>query len=214
MNQQRSQNWFDQRKGRFTASEIHRLLSVQGLGQTGLGYAFEKATEIVFGRNEDTIETVDMRRGIELESRAFAKFSYLVALDFVDVKESFFFPWGDNAGASPDGLVGRDECLEIKCPKPLKLFNLIKDGEKAIDPEYIDQMQMQMMCTNSKRCNFFNFIIYNGVEIWHNIIVDRDESRISLIKQRIEQATYHRDIFVNKLIERKQFDLNSEVDLI
>lgn len=50
---QRSEDWFEARKGRFTASDIHKLLGVRGLGQTGESYIFEKAVEEVFGLDEE-----------------------------------------------------------------------------------------------------------------------------------------------------------------
>ena len=42
---QRSEEWFKQREGRATASEIHKLMGIKGLGETGKTYAFEKAIE-------------------------------------------------------------------------------------------------------------------------------------------------------------------------
>ena len=59
---------------------------------------------------------------------AFRKFSEIKELDFTEVKEAYFMPFGDNAGASPDGLVGEGENLEIKCPRPNKFFKLVSKG--------------------------------------------------------------------------------------
>ena len=200
---QRSDEWFEQRRGRFTASRISDLLGVKGLGKTGETYAFEKATEIVFGIEKDEIVSWDIKRGVELEPYAFEKFKELN--EFENIQESMFFPYEDNAGASPDGLVGFDSILEIKCPRPKKFFRLIADGIKAIDSNYVDQMQMQMMCTNSQRCYFFNYIEWDDQVFHHTLIVDRDEERINLIKDRIREAVVLRDEFVQYLITNKQF---------
>lgn len=206
MEKQRSKEWFDSRKGRFTASRISELLGVKGLGLTGENYAFEKAVELVYGidENEDFI-SYDMKRGVELEPLAFRKFKELKELDFIEVKESYFFPLGDDAGASPDGLVGEDAILEIKAPRPNKFFKLVAKGIDAIDSMYIDQMQMQMLCSNSVKCYFFNYIIFNGIEMWHEIEVNRDEKRIELIKERLKEATLLRNDFVEYLTNNKQF---------
>jgi putative phage-type endonuclease len=201
--EQRSNEWFNQRLGRFTASRISDLLGVKGLGLTGESYAFKLATEIVFGREQDQLETWDMKRGNELEPVAFELFKSLH--EFENIQESKFFPYGDNAGASPDGLVGLDAILEIKCPRSEKFFKLVAEGEKAIDKGYVAQMQMQMMCTNSQRAYFFNYIEYNGVPMYHEIIVERDEKMINLIKERIEEATVIRDEYVQYLLNNKQF---------
>lgn len=204
--EQRSKEWFEARKGRFTASRISELLGVKGLGLTGENYAFEKAVELVYGLDEeDSFESFDMKRGIELEPIAFRKFKEIKDLDFIEVKDAYFMPFGENAGASPDGLVGEDESLEIKCPRAYKFFKLVSKGYEAIDKTYIDQMQMQMLCSNSSKTHFFNYIIFNGAEMWHTIEVLRDEKRIELIKDRIIEASKLRDEYVEYLIKNQQF---------
>lgn len=203
---QRSEEWFDARKGRFTASNIHKLLGVKGLGETGKSYIFEKAIEQVFGLDEeDNFTSFDMQRGITLEPLAFRKFKELKELEFIEVQEATFFSYGLDAGASPDGLVGSNEILEIKCPRPTKFFNLVAKGIEAIDKEYISQMQMQMLCTNSVKAYFFNYILFNGVEMWHEIEVQRDEKMIELIKDRIIEATELKKDYICKLNNNKQF---------
>lgn len=203
---QRSKEWFAVREGRFTASRIGELLGIKGLGLTGENYAFEKACELVYGIDEEeNFETFDMKRGTELEPIAFRKFKELKEYDFFDVREATFFPLGESAGASPDGLVNDDAILEIKCPRSTKFFKLVAQGKDAIDKTYLDQMQMQILCTNSERCHFFNYIIFKGKEMWHEIIVERDNERIELIKKRIEEATILRDKFVSYLTSNQQF---------
>lgn len=204
--EQRTKEWYDCRRGRFTASEIHKIMGIKGLNATGKTYAFQKAVEIVFGLSEEEeFISFDMQRGINLEPLAFRKFQEIKAFEFLTIEKAFFFPYGDNAGASPEALVGKDGILEIKCPRPEKFFYLVAHGEKAIDKEYTDQMQMQMLCTNSTHCYFFNYIIFNGVEMWHEIIVKRDEKHIELIDKRINEAVIERDKYVEILKEKKQF---------
>lgn len=203
MNQQRSKEWFDERLGRFTASEIHKLLGIQGLGETGKTYCFEKAVELAFGKEEETgFVSEDIRRGIELEPLAFNKFKELKTLEFLDVKESFFFPYKDYAGASPDGLIDSNAVLEIKCPRHLKFLNLVVKGSSAIDKSYISQMQMQMLCSNSEKAYFFNYIVWKGKEYWNELIIERDEIHIDLIKSRMNEAKEVRDQFVNDITKK------------
>jgi len=197
---QRDNEWFDARSGRFTGSEIHKLMGVKGLGETGKTYIFEKACEIVFGRDtEEQFVTFDMKRGIELEPIAFKKFADDKSYQFIDVEPCDFFPYKDYAGASPDGLVGKDAVLEIKCPRPQKLFKLMYFGAEAIDKEYYWQMQMEMLCTNSVRCHFYNYAVYNGQEYAHEIVLDRNDADIELLKARMNEAVEIRDNMVNDL---------------
>lgn len=206
MSEQRSNEWHKQRLGRFTASEVHALMGVKGLGDTGITLARKKAQEIVFGRDENwNVETWDMKRGIEQEKIAFEIFKHNKALDFILVQEAKFFPYKDYSGASPDGLVGNDAVLEIKCPRPEKFFELIEKGFEAIDKKYIYQMQLQMKCTNSKQCHFFNYLEWNDEQLTHEIIVPYDESIANLIIERIKLAVKERDEIVKTLIEKCQF---------
>ena len=203
---QRSEEWFDIRLGKFTASEIHKLMGIQGLGKVGETYCFEKACELVYGKDdEENFISYDMQRGVTLEPMAFRKFVELKAMEFVEVKECTFFPYSKDSGASPDGVVGNDAILEIKCPRSTKFFNLVAIGESAIDKEYFHQMQFQMLCSNSIRAHFFNYIIFKGTEMWHEIEVNRCEKTIEIMKKRIEEAVILRNQFVEYLTKNQQF---------
>ena len=169
-------------------------------------YVIDKAIEQLYGEMEETFTSYDMQRGIDQEPLAFAKFKELKALEFIDVQECVFFPFGEHAGASPDGLVGTDAILEIKCPKRNKFFKLVANGESEIDNNYIAQMQHQMLCTNSNRAYFFNYLIENGKEYWHEIIIERDEVMIELIKERIKLATEIKLNYISKLKLNKQYE--------
>lgn len=204
--EQRSPEWFEARKGRFTGSEINKLMGVKALGKTGESYAFKKAYETVFGIDQDkNVVTWEMQRGIDLEPVAFAKFKEIKELEFIEVEETSFFAKGDNIGASPDGLVGKDAILEIKCPGHEKFFNLVAFGESVIDKSYIDQMQCEMYCTNSKQAHFFNYIIYKGEPMWHEIIIQRDEAIIEKMLNRVDEAVVLRDEYIVQLNNNKQF---------
>jgi len=203
--EQRSNEWYKERLGKFTASEIYKLMGQKGLGKTGESYCFEKACEIVYGIDEENnLETFDMKRGILLEPLAFRKFEELKYEEFIDVIKCSFFKFCDNSGASPDGLVGSNGILEIKCPQSNKFFGIVKDGINAIDDKYIFQMQMQMLATKRDEAYFFNYIVFNSKEMYHEIVVKRDEKIIDTMKERIEQAIKIRNEYINQLKEKQQ----------
>jgi putative phage-type endonuclease len=197
-NTQRSNEWFKERYGKFTASEIHKLLGVRGLGETGKTYAIEKAIEQLYGQVEDSYRGADMARGVELEPHAFKKFQEM----HPEATESFMFPYGSHAGASPDGVVGKDAILEIKCPRATKFFKIVAD--ENIDKEYYAQMQMQMLCSNSDKAYFFNYCIIDGEEFHHTIEVKRDEEMIALIKERLEEAIAIKEAYIEKINSKLQ----------
>ena len=199
MEQQRSDIWFEQRGGRFTASVAADLIA-DGRAKESIGESFytlckRVANERFFGVDTSwNVESWDMKRGIETEPEAFELLASLMRTGKVFQGERHiletcaFFPYGENAGASPDGIVlDSDIVAEIKCPRPEKVFELIKQNSvNAIDKKHYAQMQMQMLCTNSNRCIYFVYCVYKDKPVYHWIIVDRDESLIEKIKTRIE----------------------------
>ena len=202
-NEQRSENWKIERYGKFSASEIIKLLGVRGLGKTGKTYAIEKAIEELYGEMEENFVSFDMQRGIELEPLAFSKFKELKELEFLEVTNCGFFKFNEHAGASPDGLVSDDAVLEIKCPKSTTFFELVATNE--VDKKYYAQMQMQMLCTNRNKAYFFNYLIHEGTEYHHEIIVERDEVMIELIKLRLAEAIEIKKEYINKINTNKQW---------
>lgn len=201
--EQRSEEWRKGRHGKFTASEVHKLMGIKGLGETGKSYAIEKAIEELYGDMEENLISYDMQKGIELEPLAFAKFKELKDLDFIEVLNCSFFKIDEHSGTSPDGIVGENDVLEIKCPKSNTFFKLVADGE--VDKKYFYQMQMQMMSTGGKQAHFFNYLIHDGEEFYHEIIVPRCEKTIELMRERIKEAVIIKLEYITKINNNKQF---------
>lgn len=201
---QRSEAWYEERRGKFTSSRINELMGVKGLGKTGETYAFEMACDIVMGLDpDDDYQSFDMQRGVELEPYAFEHFKQSVAEDFLSVETTGFITINEYTGGSPDGIVGGIDPLEIKVPKRNKFLRLVVDN--CIDQCYIDQMQHQMWGLKSEKAYFYNYIVFKGVEYGHKILLPRDEQRIDLMKVRIKEAIGLREEFVNQLIKNKQW---------
>jgi putative phage-type endonuclease len=194
---QRSDEWFEQRRGRFTASEIGSLMAVRGLGAGANTYCLQKAIEHCYDIEEDNYVSDDMKRGVEQEPLAFSKFKEIMQQKFIDVTEAEFEAFGEHAGASPDGLVGDYGVLEIKCPRPFAFFKIVADGE--IDNAHNLQMQMQMLCTGRSVAYYFNYIIINAVEYWHTIEVQRDDELCELLEKRINEAIIIKVDYINKI---------------
>lgn len=200
---QRSDEWHAKRNGKFTASEIYKLMGVKGLGDTGKSYAIDKAIEELFGDVEDRFISYDMQVGIEIEPLAFIKFSEIMGLNFINVENCGFFNFCENSGASPDGLTSDGAIVEIKCPKASTFFKLVANNE--INPNYYYQMQMQMMATKRNKGYFFNYIIIEGTEYWHMIEVKKDDDVFEKIAKRIPEAVLIKNQYVNKINQNKQF---------
>lgn len=205
---QRTKEWFKVREGRFTASKINRLLGKESLSRTKQSidtYAFEKAIETVYGREEDTYISEDMQRGINQEPLAFNLFKEIKSYEFLEVKEVGFYKLGKHAGASPDGNVSNNSNLEIKCPRRNKFFKLVANGINEVDKDYIAQMQMQMLCTKTEKSYFLNYYLENNIQYWHEIIIERDETMIDLIEKRIDIATEIKLEYIEKINKNAQW---------
>jgi len=201
---QRSSEWFEARLGKFTSSCISQLMGVKGLGKTGETYAFSRAVELFVGKDqEDSFVSYDMQRGIDLEPMAHKKLTSLLAEEFIETYECGFIALGENTGGSPDALYGDYGVIDYKCPKPDKFFRIVV--ENSIDQEYIDQLQHQMYVSGRSEAISFQYCIYNSVEYWHKLIIERDQKRIDLMASRIDEAVIIRDNFLIALNERKQW---------
>jgi len=197
---QRTSEWLQQRLGKFTASTATSILGTPGAMQTE---AMEKAIESFSGIIEDGFCSYDMQIGIDREPFAFKKFAALNP--FFNVTECGFFTFGEHCGASPDGLVNDDAILEIKCPKKETFFKLVATQE--IDKKHLAQIQVQLLATNRQRAYYFNYYIFDGVEYWHTITVERDEVFIANYLNKLADAIVYKTVYIELLKTNQQWPL-------
>tara|TARA_R110000822_G_scaffold303522_3_gene428245 strand:- start:426 stop:1052 length:627 start_codon:yes stop_codon:yes gene_type:complete len=154
--EQGSTEWLSLRLGKITASRVKDVLT-KGRGtspsKTAESYMMELIAEILTGNSKPFFENDAMRWGTETEPQARAM--YAVNNDFVDVKEVAFVEHNEQVGISPDGLVGDDGLLEIKCPNTTtQLKRALSDDYSA---DYKAQIQMQLWVTEREWCDFLSF---------------------------------------------------------
>ncbi|MGF6149024.1 lambda exonuclease family protein, partial [Kingella potus] len=95
-----------------------------------------------------------MQHGTDTEPQARA--AYMLETGN-DVAETGFIPHPGIAmsGASPDGLIGADGLIEIKCPNTATHIDFLRSGRPK--PQYLAQMQWQMACTGRQWCDFVSY---------------------------------------------------------
>jgi hypothetical protein len=88
-------------------------------------------------------------------------------------------------GASPDGYIGNDGLLEIKCPNTATHIETLLGG--GVDGKYITQMQVQMAVTGRKWCDFVSFDprLPVDMQMWTKR-VERDDARIAEIEDEVK----------------------------
>ena len=154
--EQRTDEWFAARLGKVTASRVSDVVArtKTGYAASRANYMAELVCERLTGRKAESYSNAAMEWGVEQEPHARAAYE---AREGVMVTEVGFVdhPRVPSSGASPDGLVGDDGCVEIKCPNTATHLDFWLD--EAIPAKYINQMQWQMACTGRAWCDFVSF---------------------------------------------------------
>ena len=149
--QQKSDEWLELRKGKMTASHA------QEIGNCGKGldtYILEIMAEYYSTAPKEQINNIHIERGNELEDSARAVYEFEHGCI---VEEVAFIQHSDFVGCSPDGLIGEDGGLEIKCPSDTNYLKILLD-DKNIDSKYIWQIQMNLFITGRQ---WWDYMAYN-----------------------------------------------------
>jgi putative phage-type endonuclease len=148
--------WLAARVGIVTASRVADILSTTKSGPSAsrAGYMGELVAEQMTGVSAAPIfQNDDMRRGIELEPDA--GFAYEIVTGAVIQRVGLVMHPTMKAGASPDGLVGEDGLIEIKCPRTHIHIGYLEGGKPPL--KYLPQMGWQLICTGRRWVDFVSY---------------------------------------------------------
>ena len=197
---QGTEEWLKKRLGKITGSTIHKIMSLKENSSTRAKLLQDLTLERISGSPTKNIVTGPMARGLKLESEARKAYELVnkkvILTGFID------HPSIKQAGASPDGLIGEDGLIEIKCLN-IKNHNEIVN-KQTLPKQYNLQIQFQLACTNRAWCDF---VAYHP-ESDHSLYVKRVLPEYDLIKEIHEKAI----IFVGEVEEkyRAMKERNSE----
>lgn len=184
--EQGSESWFAARAGRVTASRVADVIAKtkSGWGASRANYAAQLVVERLTGNVEPSFTNAAMQWGIEKEAEAriayrFREDAEVTEVDFV-LHPAIFM-----AGASPDGLVGDDGLVEIKCPNSATHIETLKS--ETIPEKYVTQMLWQMACTGRQWCDFVSYDprFPEGMRLFVKRL-DRDEDRIDELEAAVQ----------------------------
>lgn len=155
--EQRTDEWYAARLGKATASRIAGIVAKNKDGKPAASrenIAVELALEILTGNRQEGFTNAAMQWGTGTEP--LARIAYEIHIGTL-VEEAGFIdhPTVPMSGCSPDGLVGADGLIEIKCPNSATHLKTITSGKA--DPQYIPQMQWQMAVTGRQWCDFVSY---------------------------------------------------------
>jgi len=150
---QRSEEW-DKLRARPTASNFYKFITpAKGdYSKQATAYACEVIAKRL-GVFTEPPPSFWMEWGVENEPHARAAYE---ARDLGGKVEQVGFIMPDDTdayGGSPDGLVGDDGMIEIKCPKPETLISYHATG--MLPDQYKPQVQGLLMIAGRDWCDFF-----------------------------------------------------------
>jgi putative phage-type endonuclease len=191
MIEQRTEEWFQQRLGKVTASRISDVIAKTktGVSTSRQNYLIQLVSERLTGKKGDSFVNQAMLDGIERESAARELYERTRG---VSVTEVGFFdhPIIKNSGASPDGAVNAEEdgkyagLIEIKCPIETTHTNTLMS--KSVPSKYIPQMQWQLACTGARWVDFVSYNPNFPEELQLFVArVDRDDTYIGELEAEV-----------------------------
>jgi len=203
--QQRTEAWHDNRLGKFSASQIYRLMTEPklkadkeggNLSEGAITYVYECVAESLTGvRAKEEFTSKYTEWGIDNEP--IAKKVYETVFD-CKVDDTGHIAYGEHAGGSPDGLVGDDGIVEFKCPYTITshLEHLLKDLNKK--PEYYWQCLMYMLITGRKWIDFVSWMqVYNP--------------KLQMVRKRLLREMITEDLAKLEAKLKKAIELKTEI---
>tara|TARA_R110000868_G_scaffold176318_1_gene413832 strand:- start:1415 stop:2032 length:618 start_codon:yes stop_codon:yes gene_type:complete len=198
---QRSPEWYAARLGKVTASRVADIVArtKTGYSTSRMNYMAELICERLTGVQGASYASAAMQWGTETEPMARAAYEGTVGALVI---ETGFVPHNaiPMAGASPDGLIGDDGLVEIKCPITATHIETLLG--QSVPGRYNTQMQWQMACTGRKWCDFVSYDprMPEGMQIFIKR-VDRDNVAIAELEREVVNFINELD---SKIIQLKE----------
>jgi putative phage-type endonuclease len=174
---QRSDEWFEQRKNRLTASDLHD--AIKG-GATSLSLAKRKASVVTDNINYGAIPA--LKWGVMFEPMACRCYSQ--KYDNIKIHEFGLIcdPNNEHFGASPDGINDLGIMIEIKCPYTRKII------DNEIPVKYQAQIQGQLAVCQLEECDYIEceFTTYEDEDEYYSNVKDTTINHGVIIEYKID----------------------------
>jgi putative phage-type endonuclease len=190
---QGSVEWLRERLGKVTASRVADVVATVksgGYGASRGNYMAQIIAERLTGEVQESYTNAAMEWGTANEADARRAYEFRTNATVEDV--GFIpHPTISMSGASPDGLIGADGLIEIKCPNTATHIDTLLTGK--VPDKYVTQMQWQMACTDRKWCDFASFDprMPESMRLFVKR-VPRDDKRIEYLEKEV--STFLADI--------------------
>lgn len=154
--EQGSDAWKEIRLGRVTASRVADIIAKtkSGYSASRANYAAQLVAERLTGTVQESYVNAAMQHGIDTESEARDAYSFRTDATVAEIG-FVVHPAITQSGASPDGLIGDDGLLEIKCPQTNTHIETLLGA--SVPGKYVTQIQWQLACTQRAWCDFVSY---------------------------------------------------------
>jgi putative phage-type endonuclease len=182
---QGTKEWHEARRGKITGTGFAKVMSTRGNAR--IDYMRELLLERKTGKTiggDFTNEAMEWGTATEPQARKAYEITNHVKVEqvgFIDHPQAMYRGY---VGISPDGLVGKDGGLEIKCPFKKHLEYVSKN---RVPPEYFWQVQGSLWVTGRKWWDFVSFDPRIEKEPYFCIRVERDEAIMRKIGDTVDK---------------------------
>ena len=204
MNQvvQGSAEWFAARLGMVTASRVADVVArtKSGYGASRANYMAQLVAERLTGKAVESYSNTAMQWGIDMEPQAKAAYEFFRD---VDTQPLGFIghPTIVMSGASPDGAIGADGLVEIKCPNTATHIDTLLTG--TIPSRYETQMLWQMACSGRTWCDYVSYDPRMPESMCLFVKrLDHDPGRIAELEMEVRSFLHEVNETVLRLIDR------------
>lgn len=202
MTEQRSPEWFNQRKGRVTGSNVAAILGDDPYRTSD--DVLRAMVRDYHGVESEFPDNPAMAWGRANEANAIGLFELSTGLD---VNKCVFFPYEDWLGASPDGLIGDDTILEFKCPYGIRNKPDPVPFKTLAQTHYAGQIQIEMLASGLTKAIFAQWTP-NGEYVEH-IAQDKDWLDENLPRLRAFYDLYLSELDNPEHLEPKRREINT-----
>lgn len=200
--EQRSEEWFALRRGNPSGSRMGDVMArtKSGPAATRKNYMMELLCQRLTGTQEDMFITAAMQRGTDLEPVARSAYEVQTGL-LVAETGVWSHPNNERLIASPDGLVGDDGLLEIKCPNTAQHVEFLRTGKP--DTKYQWQMLAQMACTERRWCDFVSYDDRMPEPLqMHVVRFEWDDKRVLEMEEEVQKFLKELDALEAEMLQR------------
>lgn len=199
--EQRTPEWHEARKNRVTGSIAGAILGLAPYMTRE--QALRSMVRAYHGAPSEFTGNIATEYGTNNEQAAIECYEFKTGNK---VEKAPFVPYEDWLGASPDGFIGDEGLIEVKCPYGRRNDDAFKP--LSDQPHYYAQIQIELLATGRKWCDFYQWSPHG--DALERVYPDQDWLDENLPKLRQFYALYLSEIDNPEHLEPMRVEINTK----